>query len=246
MQKSIKRSAVLAGILVMTFVAAFEFYLRVNDFERDYDDNPELWADKRDKVYGPKDETAVFIGSSRMKFDLDIPAWESATGMQAVQLSMVGSSPLHILHDLANDPRFKGNLVVDVTEFSFFGLAPRYNKAPDEAISYFHKRTPAQEAGFVLNHLLESKFVFLNKNFFSLNALLGHLPLKNRTGVPPAIELPFGFGMVQFNRQNKMGEEFLKDTVQEKCGQICLGNVKKVWHGSPGQRQTTRFYITIN
>ena len=211
------KSVILTVNLVIIFVVAYELYLRNKGMVLDYDDNPELWADKRASVYAPKEQASVFIGSSRLKYDLDIAAWQQATGTEAIQLAMVGSSPIHILHDLGNDPRFKGNLIVDVTEFSFFSLAPRVNISPDEAIAYFHKQTPAQKAGFVINHFLESGLVFLNKDFFSINALLEHIPLKNREGIPPPFTFPYGFDLTQFNRQSGFSDEFITDTVKKNA-----------------------------
>ena len=89
-------------------------------------------------VYESKDKATVFIGSSRIKFDLDIPTWESLTGNHAIQLANVGSSPRPVMEDLANDPNFKGRLVVDVTEGLFFypGLA-LYDGSTNKKIRYY-------------------------------------------------------------------------------------------------------------
>src|SRR5580704_18050911 len=114
------KSAILAVILVLIFVVSWELYLRHRGIHADYDDSPELWADKRAMVYEPSDKATVFLGSSRIKYDLDIPTWTQLTGRHAIQLASEGSSPLPTLEDLSNDSLFKGKVVVDITEVLFF------------------------------------------------------------------------------------------------------------------------------
>lgn len=228
-----RKAALLTLVLVVVFVGGYEIYLRSAGFVLDYDDGPELWSDKRAMVYGPKEDKVIFIGSSRIKYDLDIPTWESETGTHAIQLAMVGSSPRHFLDDLAEDSAFKGRLVVDVTESIFFGSAPRFNVSPDEGIKYYKKRTPAQKAGFVVNHWLESQLLFLNKDFFSLNALLGDLPLKDRPGFQGPRDFPFGFGPNQFDRQSKMSDEFLSNIRKQDQVKAIWAGIAKATKGPP-------------
>src|SRR5437879_11644934 len=113
------RSALLTLIIVLTFLVSWELYLRHKGAVADYDDSPELWAHNRAMVYEPVNKATVFIGSSRIKYDLDIPTWETLTGTHGIQLAMVGSTPRPILTDLANDTNFKGKLIIDVTEVLF-------------------------------------------------------------------------------------------------------------------------------
>lgn len=114
------KAGLLAIAVAIITAASWEIYLRHVGVDKSYDDNRALWAYTRGKVYEPKDQSTVFIGSSRIKFDLDIPTWQQLTGDHAVQLACVGSSPAPVLRDLANDPNFKGNLIIDITEGVFF------------------------------------------------------------------------------------------------------------------------------
>ena len=209
---SLTKPAILALVLVIITVAGWEAYVRSKGFETTYDDNPALWSDKRAMIYEPADKATVFIGSSRIKFDLDIPLWENATGNRAIQLACVGSSPRPVLDELANDSKFKGKLVVDVTEILFFSYAPNSTKKPDENIKYYKDRTPAQRASFLLNHFLESTFAFLDKDRLSLNAKLDRLHIPNRKGVFQFPIFPDDFGRVRFNRQEFMTDKFVADT----------------------------------
>jgi hypothetical protein len=215
------KSALLALIIVIAFFVSLELYLRHKGAVVDYDDGPELWAHSRDMVYEPSNKATVFIGSSRIKYDLDIATWEKLTSNHAIQLSMVASSPRHFLTDLANDPNFKGKLVIDVTEVLFFSNT-RGNMYPDEFINYYRKRTPAQKVSFVLDKPVESGLVFLNEGHYAINALLGELHVPDRPGIYPFLDFPPGFDVTHFNRQNTMTADFVADTNQRN-------RVKAIW-----------------
>ena len=219
---SLVKAGILTLVLVITAVVSWELYLRSKGFETTYLDDPALWTHNRDMVYEPADKATVFIGSSRIKFDLDIPTWESITGNHAIQLACVGSNPIPLLEDLANDKNFKGRLIVDVTEGLFFSTAPPNAKRPVENMKYFKERTPAQRASFHINHLLESQFVFLDKEWNSLNARLENLSIADRKGIYNFKGFPPGFGRVNFDRQEYMTDEFSADTVEQN-------KVKAIW-----------------
>jgi hypothetical protein len=215
---------VLTLVLVIGAAVCWELFLRGKGLKPDFDDSPELWADRRAMIYQPADKTTVFIGSSRIKYDLDVDTWQNMAGTSAIQLAMVGSSPRTILSDLANDSNFKGNLIVDVTEILFFSPAPQVNLTPNEAINYYHKRTPAQKASFEFDKMLEPSLVMLNKNFYSLNGLLDHLYVPNRQGVYAGLDFPIGFQETLYSRQSKMTDSFLADTNR-------INKVRGIWGG---------------
>jgi len=206
------KGGILAFFIVALSITGWEFWLRHKGYSASYDDAAPLWADKRAKVYQSKDRAVVFIGSSRIKFDLDIPTWEKATGTEAVQLAFQGTNPSSMLHDLAEDKKFAGKLIIDVTEILFFSGAPQNQERALKGISYYKTYSPSQKAGFQINHALESKFVFLNQDFFSLNAMLNKLPVPKRAGVFPGLEFPWEFDKCAFTRQSSMDDRFLKDT----------------------------------
>ena len=221
--KSLIKSAVLTLAIVAAVVAFWEINLRNKGTQISYDDGPPLWANKRAMVYEPSDKVVVFIGSSRIKYDLDIPTWEKITNVHAVQLAMEGSSPVPALLDLANDPNFKGRLIVDVTEGLFFSNAPPNLETPNKNIKFFNEVTPAQKASFFLNKGVESQFVFLNKEYLSLNAQLDALELKSRPGVFMMPIWPMEFGYTTYDRQAYMSDIFTSDAKQKD-------QVKAIWH----------------
>ena len=220
---SLSKSAILMLILTLFAVLCWEIYLRNLGVNHSYDDGPPLWSNSRAKVYESPNNAVVFIGSSRNKYDLDIATWKNQTGFDAVQLGIEGSCPRPILEDLANDPNFKGKLIIDVTEGLFFSTAPRNSEKPKENIKYYYERTPAQQASFFINKPLESMFVFLEKDNFSLNAQLEALEIPSRPGVFMMPIFPWEFHRNTFDRQSSMTKKLVHDPKLS-------GQVKGVWH----------------
>jgi len=211
-EKKFLKAGLFTLFLLLAFIICWESYLRSKGLPISYDDGAILWSDKRAMVYKPSDKATVFIGASRNKFDLDIPTWKKLTGEQAIQLAMEGESPLPILDDLAADKKFKGKLVIDVTEGLFFTNSPYSTTNPKKNIEHYKKQTPTEKFSFLLNHGLESQLVFLDRDFFSLTAFLNGLPVKNRPGVFKEPHFPLEFGRVSFDRQDIMMDKFLTDT----------------------------------
>ncbi|MES2430189.1 MAG: hypothetical protein V4556_04575 [Bacteroidota bacterium] len=215
-RSSLVKAGILTLVLVTFSLVSWEFYLRSTGVGISYDDDESLWATARDRVYEPSDKATVFIGSSRNKYDIDIPTWEKLTGEEVIQLSCVGSSPLPIMDELAKDKKFKGKLIVDVTEILFFSTAPPNTEAPVKRIEWYDKITPAQRASIKVNHLMESNLVFLDKDYFSLNALINRYKLPNRKDVFVFPDFPRDFERVTYDRQCFMTDKFVADTNQHK------------------------------
>jgi hypothetical protein len=206
------KAGILVLVLLVAFGAGWELYWRSRGFHPTYNDDKVLWASKRKEVYMPADQATVFIGPSRIKFDLDIPTWERLTGEKAIQLAIVGTSCRLILNDLANDKKFKGKLIIDATEFTIFSGVAQRDKSAIQTLDYYHKETPSQKTSSAINHALESKLVFLEESKFGLNSLLYGMHIPNRPGVigPPAF--PKEFSVSSFDRQTLMTPMFLSDT----------------------------------
>ncbi len=245
---NIIRAGFLAIILAVLAMASWEIHLRHQGNTIYYDDNEAMWAHYRGMVYEPSDESTVFIGSSRMKFDLDIPTWQAITGNHAIQLSNVGSDPVPYLMDLADDKNFKGNLVVGVTEEIFFSDFSPEDVVKDKKINYFKKITPTQRFSFQVNHILESQFVFLDQDRYSINSMLDELPIPPRPGIFPEPDFPDDFGVVDFNRQSLMTPRFVADTSLQnrvKAIWICLGRAMAGPPPSPGKLDSFLHVIKV-
>jgi hypothetical protein len=222
--KTLLKSAILTLFIVVAAIISWEMYLRNRGEIVSYDDGSPFWANNRAMVYESSTDAIVYIGSSRIKYDLDIATWNKLTNIKAVQLAVEGSSPRPALEDLANDPNFKGRLIVDVTEAMFFTNGGPLDKNLLAYIKYFHDRTLAQQASFILNKPLEGQFVFLDKNFFSLSGQLDGLEIPSRKGVFMMPIFPIGFNRTTADRQEFMTPEFVADTNQ-------TNKVKGIWAG---------------
>lgn len=221
-QTPMRNALLLACAIVLLFIISWEIYLRSTGIGISYDDGPELWSDKRSMANLPQDRATVFIGSSRNKYDLDIPTWESLTGEKAIQLAFEGTSPMPILNHLANDNSFKGKLMIDVTEMLIFSTNPEDLRLAKKAIDYYKDITPAQKFSFQVNRVLESQFVFLERDYYGIKPMLKRMPLPKRKGIMHEPYFPIDFGRIDFNRQDKMSQKFLKEKqIQD--------SVKNIW-----------------
>lgn len=217
----IVKSFMLAITIVIAWIICLEIYWRSRGFTPTFNDDKMLWAVKRKEVYKPIDEATVFVGGSRIKFDLDVPTWEKLTGEKAIQLAIVGTPGRLVLRDLANDKNFKGKLIVDVAEAQFFSFpdSAQRDRLAREALGYYYDETPAQRVSASINHFLESKLVLLEEGKFSLTSLLNKVNVTNRPGVnmSPAAFTPLEFGAVNFSRQTWITPMFLADpALQQK------------------------------
>jgi hypothetical protein len=213
---NLAKAAILMVLLVVAVIGSWEIHLRQKGVSIAYDDGGPMWSDKRALVYDNPDMADVFIGSSRIKYDLDVDTWEQLTGRRAIQLSLEGHSPFAFLQDLADDPGFRGKLIVDVTELLYFSDAPPFSAQAVKDVKYYKSQTPAQRASFFVDHALESQFVFLDERFLSLNALLDNIGIPSRPGVTGDPKFPIEFWRQRFSRQTKMAPRFLTDTVLQR------------------------------
>jgi hypothetical protein len=179
-----------------------------------------LWSTKRKEIYKAAEEATVFVGGSRIKFDLDVPTWENLTGEKAIQLAIPGTPGRLVLRDLANDKNFKGKVIIDVADGQFFSLpdSTRRDRLAREALEYYYDETPAQRVSSSINFFLESKLVLLEEGKYSLTSLLNDLKLPNRPGVnvSPATFTPKEFGVSTFDRQTWITPMFLADPQLQK------------------------------
>lgn len=213
MEEHFRKAGILTFLLVAAFAAGYEWYWRNEGFTISYNDDKVLWATHRKKVYKPIDRSTILLGSSRIKFDIDLFTWKQLTGETPVQLSLPGTPPHPILRDLANDENFKGKVIVDVMELQFFAIDRiRREKSAREALEYYYEETPAQKFSASINHAFESKLVFLEEGFFGLTRLLDDFQIPNRKGVTGAPKILKNFRTLSYDRQGFLTSTFLSDT----------------------------------
>ncbi|MEO5907462.1 MAG: hypothetical protein ABIQ11_12095, partial [Saprospiraceae bacterium] len=111
---------------------------------------------------------------------------------------------------------FNGKVIVDVTEDIFFSTYPWSSVNPPKYINYYEEKTPSQHVSFMLNKPLENTFVFVDKDYHSINALLHRLEIKSRPGVFMDPIFPRDFERNNFGRQCYMQTSFVADTSKQR------------------------------
>jgi hypothetical protein len=175
--------AILAGALAATALGVFgwELYWRANWYEPgDFNNSFGLWARQRDRAVG---DATVFIGSSRILFDVDLDVWEELAGVRPVQLATEGTSPRLFLEDLASDPKFNGLVVVGVTAPLFFSMKGGLR---EDLLADYRKETPSDRLDYFLASRLEETFAYTD-DFTRPKMLIKIAPLPTREGMPPNV-----------------------------------------------------------
>lgn len=217
------KAACLTVVLVLAFVVGWELYWRAQHYELSYNDDVNLWAATRKEIYESSPARPVLIGSSRIKFDLDLPTWERITGQKPIQLSLAGTSPRPVLTDLGNDPDFRGTVLIDVTEGLFFSPTGSFpEKAANERVKAYPRWSLSEQVAFRINGLLESRLLFLDNELLTVSPLLKKLPIPNRPGFWGGPTFPDNMETVTPDRQTGMTAAFMADTAMQN-------RVKHTW-----------------
>jgi hypothetical protein len=222
MPSSFSKSMLFALLFVAAFAGLWEWYWRDRGNHLSYNEDNAAWANQRVKIDQDAGPETVIIGSSRVKFDLDLETYKTLTGETPIQLAKEGACPVPVLHDLANDSLFNGTLLIGVTEMLFFappGIPPVTEM--QNRIHYYHQWTPAQRASFRVSRVLESNLVFLDQEGLSLNSFFKRLPLPPRPDVWVFPNFPINWSYVESNRQTKLSDEILRSpAMQQELHQV--------------------------
>lgn len=153
----------LGALLVMvTLVGAWEWHWRAYGAVPGTLDSQGLWAMQRRRIDAGEGDRTVLIGSSRTFFDVQLPTWEHYSGRRPIQLGLIGTSPISILEDLADDEHFTGQLLVGIAPDLFFSGYQFKAGMP----RYYHRESPSQRVGQYLSmHLVEPFFAFLDSDY---------------------------------------------------------------------------------
>lgn len=223
----LKQSLIIAFALSVLSLTAWEFYWRSQGLYPTLDDNEALWAVQRARVEKASSNNILLMGSSRVLFDMQLDEWEAETGIRPIQLASVGSSPLPIFHDVVNNTKFNGTIIVGVTPGLFFSTTfPEAQpwQWPQSKVDYYEKRTYAQISNHFLSLPLQKNLTFLSDDQgvdgIKLKELLGKVNLGNRVvdPMPPFHE----FGEIAIDRNNVMKQITVTDTAY-------ANSVIKVW-----------------
>ncbi|WP_242085189.1 hypothetical protein [Aestuariivivens sediminis] len=228
---NLKQSVIVALILTVIAIAAWELYWRSQELHPTLNDEKALWALARKQVETASKSDVVILGSSRAYFDIQVETWEEATGSQPIQLASTGSSPLPTFHDIVHNTNFSGTVVIGVTPGLFFsttypGAFPW--KRAQSKVDYYQDQTYAQKLNFQLSIPLQKNLVFMSgdeeewSDDIDLKSLLRRIHVGHRTedpGMPPF----YNFGDVSIPRNMSMMPRTVTDTA-------FANTIIKVWH----------------
>ncbi|MBO3116097.1 hypothetical protein J4050_05025 [Winogradskyella sp. DF17] len=225
----LRQSFIIAAILGVTAITSWEIYWRCQGVEPYLDDNKDLWANQRQRLQKKPKNTIVFIGSSRILYDIQLDLWRDLTHTEPIMLAVQGSSPIPIFEDIVKNTDFAGTLVVGVTPALLFSTT--FPKAPPmrraiAKVDYFKNRTYAQRINHILSVPLQTNLAFIRDgdeawdSDVDLGTLLSRIHISERAGPPP---VPFNnFEEIGLDRHMKMPEYVTNDTSY-------ANTIKAVW-----------------
>ena len=165
-------AALLLGIAALEVNARVNIGLRAGDL-----DNSEVtWTNEKLRAAGAP---AAIVGDSRILFDTDLDRFEALTGVRPIQLAIHGTSALTLLETMADDPDFKGVLIVGLADTMFFQPFDGYGKYARKVDEY---RAPYRVASNEIDHVLQRQLAFLDSNY-RLSVLAHRLDPDFRPGV---------------------------------------------------------------
>ncbi len=249
---NLKQSFFVALILSFVAVVSWECYWRYQGLEPNIDDNKNLWANQRAKLKNFKPNTAVFIGSSRILYDIQLDVWEQETNTKPVMLAVQGASPLPVFKDIVEKTDYNGLLVVGVTPGLFFStLFPQASpiKRPQSLVEYYYDRTYAQRLNHALSVPLQKYLAFYRDGDEAWDTDVDLKTLISRIKLEPRSE-PFyppfnNFEEITLERHMKMPERMITDTAY-------ANTVKEAWKAilggdfpPPEREATTNAFVEL-
>ena len=218
-----KKTLLTALIISVIGLTSWEMYQRSQGNYPTLNDDKALWAMHRAKLEKPDNDVPVFLGSSRVLFDIQLDEWEAATGIRPMMLACAGSSPLPVFRDIVENTDFSGTIVVGVTPGLFFSttfpLAEPWSW-PKSRIDHYHDRTYAQRINQSLSIPLQQNLVFMSasegeaSDDIDLKSLLKRFNTGERGG--PQMPPFYSFADIDLDRNVKMTERTANDTAFAK------------------------------
>ena len=181
----IGRSWIIATIFLLVAFAAWELKWRNWGAQPTYRNSDASWAMQRRRIDAGEGDKTVLLGASRVLFNVQLPVWERLLGERPIQLAVEGTSPLPMLEDLADDPKFTGRLLIGVAPDVFFtGFGYR-----EGVLKYYKNETLSHRFSHWLSmHLIEPFFSFYDDDF-RFFTVLKRQNWPTRPGVPDYIDV---------------------------------------------------------
>lgn len=179
----------LVVLMELVLVAGWEVLWRARYFvPDDYEDTAAVWQIQRERATG---DAVVLIGSSRMWQDVELTAWQQATGKRPIQLAIAGRNPRPVLSELAEDPSFHGLVVCEVTAYLFYIES---EAATRDFTRRGRTQTRSQRISNRLGMMLERRLAFID-NETRITTLWRRARFPVRAGMLPFRDVPKGHVM---------------------------------------------------
>ena len=168
-------------VLVILFTSLWEWRMRTLELiPGDLGANYDVWAELRRQV-DKRDVPVVIVGDSRILFDTDLNRAAQLTGVRPLQLAIAGGSGLPILENIADDPHFKGLVIVGMAETAYFDTQFAVVR-PNKALALSHWESPSKGGSFMVERFISPGFAMLDDNY-QLSTLVFRLDRDWRHGV---------------------------------------------------------------
>ncbi|HEY4244462.1 MAG TPA: hypothetical protein VGM88_31830 [Kofleriaceae bacterium] len=155
---------ITALVLIVAAVSSLEIVARRAGYQPSVKDDEYAWTWERMRVSDDSPRTVALVGTSRLLLAFSVPTLrELRPTYKPVQLAIDGVQPGGVLIDLANDPDFRGVVIVDTIES---GITPENWHSADPYVRAYHHRERAigSMADRWLTTLVQSHVALLSIN----------------------------------------------------------------------------------
>jgi hypothetical protein len=172
----------------------------------DIGDSPQAWAEARRAA---DHATVAIIGDSRILFDTDQKRFEALTGVRPVQVAHVGTNARMLLDGFADDPNFRGLLIVGLADTMYFGM-PVMGLGQTAVDNYSRNGKPSQLSGLWLDRQLQRFLAFMD-NEYRLSRMVNEVDTGWRKGVDSPYEDVWKISVTYPGRQYVMWDRIETD-----------------------------------
>ncbi len=169
-------------VLAALMIGGAEWFWRARGHQPSIVDSRDLWAYQRGRVYAADRLNVVLLGSSRMHNGFSpVVLRDQFPGANVVQLAISGTQCVATLRDLADDRRFIGTAICEVTAP---WLSRRFWDDQQPYVDHFHRgRSITSDVELVCGHVFQSRLTVLHPEL-SLKAVVESLCNESRLPRP--------------------------------------------------------------
>lgn len=177
-----RRAGLLTLVVAAGLLCGFELFLRSRGLVPSLRDDADAWALARAAVPANDPHAVVLVGASRMQQAIDLGAFaEELGGRRPVQLSVLGQSGLPVLRNLADDPTFRGIVLVDARSWFLVEPGSSSSREIERWLQHYDERSMLGSFEQRLRALLDGSLVMRRTDFspdqvFVAWSLTGRLP----------------------------------------------------------------------